>query len=1019
MNDEEPKAGETAGDLIEQIGDVAGLSKLLEDKDVKAALISELRDIGFPMPGVVYRCLVFAAGKSEVFLGGALSSRLQAFIDRTPALANLVSRVANLHHGAKAKDLFKSELIYAIREGREFKPGIEVDDATSLEFAIALHSTQKLEALSGAIDTLGESLVATLKAEIATMAQEVFRPTLSWPEEATQPEKLSAYNRLKYTSGLDQFLGRDEEIGLLTDFAGDPHLGGCLFNFRWMLLTGEGGSGKTRLAYHFTTKVLNSDHWETGKLDISDLSQFTEPQKWRPRKPTFIVIDYAQSAPEDIHRLLAAFSRQSAQYEFPVRLLLLERSSHWTWTDKLLPETGGRPSILEHEFLGAGIEGRTISPLLPEVTLRLMAARIAESGLDEVSPHELLGFAHQIDPGTISTKQSGEVIESHTPRPLFALAAADALIDAIRQTGELPKSLSREEVLEGIVRRDRQTIWAKAIPDDALRRRYERGFALATLVQGLALSEMTQARFGNALDWLPPLPPNDDQTVLSAFGCTEGYWPQMEPDILGEFFFAQTLLEPAMPDNIRQQFLLGALELNKPFPTVSLLRLARDFPETVDRLDLPAITRATTKMDVAKTLAGLTIEFVKLVYDRGTLAERQLDALTDTMPKDRKIALAVAMAVANISIDAGIAGDWERIEALLLRLDKLREAFPKDHEIARAAALNAANISNYAGKAGDWARVAAMLSRLDVLRGAFPEDREIALREAHSAVNISQSAGKAGDWARIDEMLSRLDALRRAFPEHREIASADANAAVVISDHAGNAGEWARIDTMLSRLDVLREAFPKDREIALAAAQSAADISTHAGKAGDSVRLDAVLSRLDALRAAFPEEREIARAEGRSAINTSNLAGTADKWPRIDAVLSHLDALRAAFPKDRKIARADAQSAINISSNAGQAGDWKRIDAMLLRICALRAAFPEDREIGSAALQIVCIAVSVIDSETAQAHRLAELGTMMDPLVELLGSDMVVPRQGNRSLTVGFLKRWLDERGEEGVSSQT
>ena len=69
-----------------------------------------------------------------------------------------------------------------------------------------------------------------------------------------------------------------------------------------MLLTGDAGTGKTRLAYEFTRKRLNG-LWYTGKLDFHSPKAFDSPSKWRPVKPTFIVVDYVQSVPEEVHAL--------------------------------------------------------------------------------------------------------------------------------------------------------------------------------------------------------------------------------------------------------------------------------------------------------------------------------------------------------------------------------------------------------------------------------------------------------------------------------------------------------------------------------------------------------------------------------------------------------------------------------------------------------------------------------------------------------------------------------------------
>lgn len=800
---------DTGEALSEMLATSEGLHSLLGIAEVKAALVAEMRDLGVPAPGLVYRAIVFAAGRSESFLGAAVSSRLQAFVDRTPALAGLIQKILNLEHGAGDKAQLKAALITAIREDKPLNADIAVDDATPLEMAIALHSMRKQETIAAAVEALGQDLVESFRRDIAALSQDIFRPVLSWPEVATRRAELSAFDRLKYTSGIDQFLGRDQEIDFLHRFAGDPSFGGRIFNFRWLLLTGEGGMGKTRLAHHFTRKVLGQE-WEAGKLDLHTLSGFAAPEKWRPRQPTFIVIDYAQTAPEEVRRLLRAFSGQAGKYEFPVRLLLLERSANAIWTNRMLPNDGDRPAVMKHGFGGRGVNGTGLAPLSRETIATLMTRRFDGSGCSPPSPDDLFEFAVQVDPREGSVEVDGATQQIPIPRPLFALAVADAVIESIQSTGAPPAELTREEVLEGIISRDRQTIWRAIVRDEPLRRRYERGLALATLVQGLKLSDLTEVRFGAAMSWLPPAPPNEDQAALAAFGCHDGVWPALEPDILGEFFVSEVLLEPTMSAEVRQAFLLGALELNSPQPIVTLLRLAHDFPHRFDDLGLPDVARACRKLETARDFADLSVNLTSITRDRTIRSAADLfDVVWGLFChfKDHEIAVGAAGAAVNVSNRAGAAEDWDRVEVMLGRIDALRAAFPEHSEIALRAANAIVNVSNHAGAAGDWDRVEAMLTRIDALRATFPEDAEIALREAQAAVNISSFAGRVGDWNRVEAALGRIDALRGAFPEDPDIALSEAQAAFNISINAESAGDWNRVEAMLGRLNRLIIAF--------------------------------------------------------------------------------------------------------------------------------------------------------------------------------------------------------------------
>ena len=833
--------------LIQKILSVApSVHALLSDNEVKVALISELRDVGVPVPGIVYRLLVFAFGGCERFLGGPIKSRLKVYIDRFPILVDILQKLLKLQDDAKEQDELKRSLLASLKDGKPINSNIIADEASSLEVIVALHTTKQFEELGDQVTKLGE-LFKGFHDDLAEQMNQLVAPDLSWSDEAASPEKLTVYQRLQYTSGIDEFLGRENEIQRLHRFAGDPSYGGRVFNFQWMLLTGDAGDGKTRLAYEFTRNELD-DLWHKGKLYSTSLKTFDKPAKWRPGRPTFIVIDYVQTVPEEVGDLLWAFSTQAANYEFPVRLLLLERSSDSGWTDKLLPSPADKLAIEQHNFGGKGIQGDKIEPLLPDAIFELMKRRIQTAQIDVPEKKRLLSFAQDVDP------------LAETPRPLFAIAAAEAIIDARRSGQKLPKKLDIMEVFEGIIDRERRLFWSKIIESDPKRRKYEMGLAVATLTQEISLHDLNENNFSGGTSWLPPIPPDHDSVSLAAFGCRDNLWPPMEPDVLGEFFLSQQLLEPTLSKEHRVALIEGALSLGERKTVVTLWRLARDFPERFKQLQLEDVAHATAHEKTLRDLLILVVYMTNNVLD-SCGASNIFDAVfgREDWSTSRELGVVVFKAAANICTFAGVAGDWDRVAEMLLRLDAVRKDFPEDQEIALDDAMVAFNICSSAGDAGDWDRVAEMLLRLDAVRKDFPEDQEIALDDAKVAFNICSFAVDAGDWDRVAEMLLRLDVVRKEFPQSQEIAQADARAAVIISEPAGATGDWDRVAEMLLRLDVVRKAFPQSQEIALEEVRAAFNIQTYAVVDGERGLVAEVLSRIDAVQKAFPQDQEIAR----------------------------------------------------------------------------------------------------------------------------------------------------------------
>lgn len=914
-----------------------GFASLLDDKDIKHACLKELADVGCRAPAnhVVWFCARKLASAAEGFVSETLKSKFIDIMQASPAIAGVLRRISNLKSGEKDKNALKQRLLEDLNATTADDAAMMAEMTTELEVVAALHTRSALQGLSGKIADLAKEIGATLE----TVLRDMTEPRLltagvdgNWERDS---DNLSVAEKLKYNSGQYGFYGRERELDVLGNLLHqiDPTPGPN--RFRWLLLTGPGGEGKSRLALEFCKNHVPAP-WLAGKLELDELRVMVSGQfKWRPRRPTLFVIDYPAQAPEAVNAFLRMLDRHWTTFDLPVRVLLLERETSGEWFKKLVPENSTGAALNDHVF-GNLREGFSISPLMPAAIIALMQERFALEDIEAPGPELLLQAAYKIDPRVIKTEERMITI----PRALFASAVAEVMVEAARagdaDLAGLIDGLSQHQILDRLVEGDRTNRWKPASGEDTERlERHENLLAFATMCLGLARVNLNspEARALRA----DILPQSVSSNLMNAMGTRlpDRQISALEPDILGEHYVLSRL-ERLKNLGLAQDMIDAAFSLGSNDFVIFCLRCLRDFKDRSKALEvfLPsetmtspgAIHFSTLIVDVSSRLA------VDLGKEQLDTMLMRLDALRQVYPKNRTIGLHEAMTAYNVAIHAAETEDWPRAEVMLARFDALRQAFPDDEEIALHEANAAANITDEADEAGEWPRVEAMFARLDALRQRFPDSEKIALSESNAIVNAANHAGKADDWHRVTSIFARIDALRDLFPDKREIALAEAIAAFNISSNASEVAEWQMVEEMFARIDAVRQAFPDNGDIALQEAVAAFNVTNNAGKTRDWQKIDAMFARFDALRQAFPAHSEVILSEAKAAANVTFHASEAGDWQRVDAMFARIDAIRKAFPHTSEIALSEAIAAVNITVHAGKAGDWQRVEAVYRRI---------------------------------------------------------------------------------------
>lgn len=124
-------------------------------------------------------------------------------------------------------------------------------------------------------------------------------------------------------------IGRDSEVEQLKRFLVAPEM------FRWWVVTGHEGAGKTNVVEYIARSELPNDGWTAVKWRPSA----GELRNWSPTAPTLIIVDDAGYFAGHINEALEGLARREKTFVFPVRMLLID-----TFASPIEPDRGAQPS---------------------------------------------------------------------------------------------------------------------------------------------------------------------------------------------------------------------------------------------------------------------------------------------------------------------------------------------------------------------------------------------------------------------------------------------------------------------------------------------------------------------------------------------------------------------------------------------------------------------------------------------------------------------------------------------------
>jgi tetratricopeptide (TPR) repeat protein len=570
------------------------------------------------------------------------------------------------------------------------------------------------------------------------------------------------------------------------------------------LLTGQGGTGKTRLALELCSQLAIAG-WQTGFLrsecEARSMPDLAKKLAWVSQggQAICVVVDYAETRQNVLLKLLVDL--QTLPREAPIRFLLLARDGGEWWAQ--LP---AQEPKCESLLLGAAATGPYVLPPLHD----------NEASRQAAYQTALQAFARQLNmalPMGLPTLQ-GE----HFAHPLYVQMAALMALH-----GEKPQSA--QGLARAIVNHESR-YWhhtiqnlaqANALSDAA------KLMTLATLASGFATVrdvEKLWKKAGGSKGLLRPL----WQSLCPLYPGRQGL-QGLHPDLLGEALVAQSLLSAAGQELLSAMLGLGSSTQRQSCLTV-LARLLRQ------RDDIAAVVQATLTEHFAACAEDLCEVCVATPSPLAELAVASFVELPRTQQYQVTDLLAPVFQHEVLPLTSlAVAVGQAQCEKLAPKHGAMHNSLDKQQEWGQALCDLAVDYyrngsNSQALKTGEKAR--------DVFARLVEHDKRF---EPDYAMSLSNYAVRLSENGREAEALNcakqALDIHQRLMPLEPDCADSLNNYAIFLS---ANGRKADALDSVKQALDIYKRLIQHEAEAEIFEPNFAKSLSNYANRLSENDR---------------------------------------------------------------------------------------------------------------------------------------------------------------------------------------
>ncbi|WP_148289340.1 hypothetical protein [Fibrella aestuarina] len=640
-------------------------------------------------------------------------------------------------------------------------------------------------------------------------------PVLTLPvyDLSKQPRNQLLDYHLQHTT----FLGREPEMEALLQFMNSqPDK-----PFQWWMVTGPGGMGKSRLAFEFC-QTMSGLSYHIGFLEKSDLeggfAQAVGWSRWRPTRPTLIVIDYVAAYASSVQDMLGILQRCARQLPHRVRVLLLERETREDWWAGFEND----PAIHQSRYGGIDHPLLDLPPFDDERIWNIITEVYQKEGKGPLhaDKDETLAKLADLDPER---------------RPLFAFLVGLALA----ADGDI-RHWNVEQLLTNLLKRYEDKFWKKHPSYQHNGQAHKNLLMLATLARGIP-AEKIDDLYATAIAGLPEQIDSDlyerMATVVRDAVNSPVEYAGLQPDLVGEYFVLKQLTELLRQPNGRQkaESLLQAAWSVKASDVWWMCWMAvEDFYPYFATTAIPSLTLTDLPQSASAEDALYWSQWqYNLAHTDSQVPDKErhyqkVKTLNESeaFVHDAPIALQRAMAAYNLT---KYYGDDKNLPAAERKYEDLKalnesEAFAHDPPIALRRARAAVNLTKYYGDDKNLPAAERKYEDLKALNEseAFAHDPPIALHRAMAAYNLTKYYGDDKNLPAAERKYEDLKALNEseAFAHDPPIALQRAMAAYNLTLTYCRNEYWQQAGAKVDDARQLAELFSSDEAIGYEAAKA-------------------------------------------------------------------------------------------------------------------------------------------------------------------------------------------------------